>query len=144
MAITRRHMSGLSTTDVFRVLSNGFSYADWVVGTRAVRAVDDGWPNVDSRLHYTVGHWPLRKDDVTIARRRETDQLLELEARAWPAGAARIVLAVEAVSSGTLVSIDETPKAGVALRLHNPLFNLMIKLRNVETLRRLEGLARRE
>lgn len=143
MATTTRLMSDVTPAQVFDVLRDGQSYATWVVGTRAIRSVDAGWPGVDARVHYTVGYSPLRKDDVTTSQRYEPDRLLQLEAQAWPAGTARIVLTAEAVTGGSLVAIEEAPVRGMARRLHNPVFDALIKIRNVETLRRLEQQARR-
>jgi hypothetical protein len=142
MAVTRRVMRGLDPKAVFDVLRDGWTYADWVIGTRAIRAVDPGWPEPDRALHYTVGYGPLRKDDETRALAYEPDRRLELEAHAWPAGTARIELRAEPVADGALVTIDEHPLRGPAKLLHNPLLDAVIRVRNVETLRRLEGLAR--
>jgi len=141
MAVTRRLMRELTPREVFDVLRDGFSYGDWVVGTRAIRAVDDGWPQEGTKLHYTVGYRPLRKDDETVSLRYAPDRELELEARAWPAGTAHIRLTVEPADGGTLVAIDEKPLRGPATLLHNPLVDLVVKARNVETLRRLEAKA---
>ena len=143
VAVTRRVMSGLDQGAVFAVLRDGKSYEKWVVGTRAIRAVEPGWPEVGSALHYTVGYGPLRKDDETRSTAYEPDRRLELEAHAWPAGTARIELRAEQTDGGTVVSIDEHPLRGPARLLHNPLVDLTIQARNVETLRRLERLARR-
>ena len=44
---------------VWAVLSDGWGYAGWVVGTIKIRAVDPDWPSVGSRLHHAVGSWPL-------------------------------------------------------------------------------------
>jgi hypothetical protein len=142
MAITTRLMQEVTPRQVFDVLRDGRSYQVWVVGTRAIRAVDAGWPSPGSRIHYTVGYGPLRKDDVTSARAYEPDARLELEAHAWPAGTAGIVLTAEPVEDGTRVAIDEAPRRGPARLLHNPLAAAAIRLRNVETLRRLEAQAR--
>ncbi len=142
MAVTRRLMTGLSEQAVFDVLRDGRSYADWVVGTRAIRAVDPGWPQEGTRLHYTVGWGPLRHDDETTSRDYAPDRRLELEAHAWPMGSARIVLQAQPREAGVMVSIEEHPLRGVARRLHNPALDLFIKARNVETLRRLEAHAR--
>ena len=138
VAITRRLMAGLSAQAVFDVLRDGKSYGDWVVGTRTIRAVDPGWPKEGTKLHYTVGYGPVRKDDETVSQSYAPDRRLELEARAWPAGTARIVLTAEERDGGVLVSIDEAPHRGPAKLLHNPLLDLAVKARNVETLRRLE------
>lgn len=134
-------MRGLDPGAVFDVLRDGWVYADWVVGTRAIRAVEPDWPEPGTALHYTVGYGPLRKDDETRSLAYEPDKRLELEAHAWPAGTARIELRAEPTDGGTLVSIDEHPLRGPAKLLHNPLADLLINLRNVETLRRLERLA---
>lgn len=142
MAITRRVMRGVTPAQVFGVLRDGTSYEHWVVGTRAIRDVDEGWPAEGTRLHYTVGYGPLRKDDVTSSRSCTPDRRLELEAHAWPAGTARIALDVEPCDGGVRVSIDEKPCKGLVKTLHNPVLDLLIKARNVETLRRLESQAR--
>ena len=142
MATTRRFMRGVSPSQVFRVLADGRSYAHWVVGTRAIRDVDPGWPAAGTRLHYTVGYRPLRHDDVTTSLGCTEPTRLDLEAQAWPAGTASIVLRVEAQVDGSWVSIDEEPSRGLAKRLHNPALDLLIKVRNVESLRRLERQAR--
>ena len=44
---------------------------------------------------------------------------------------------------GTLVTMDEHPLRGPARTLHNPAVDALIRIRNVETLRRLESIARR-
>lgn len=142
MATTRRQMSGLAPQAVFDVLRDGSSYGDWVVGTRTIRAVDPGWPAEGTRLHYSVLWGPLRHDDATTSRAYRPDRRLELEAQAWPVGTARIVIEAESREDGTLVSIQEHPHRGVAARLHNPAADLLIKVRNGETLRRLEAHAR--
>ena len=138
MAVTERRMRGLSPQQVFDVLRDGFSYGDWVVGTRAIRAVDPGWPAAGTRLHYTVGYRPLRKDSTTECLAYLPDREIQLEARAWPAGTAHIRITAEPVDDGTQVVIDEKPHRGPAKLLHNPLVDLVVKARNVETLRRLE------
>jgi hypothetical protein len=143
VAVTRRQMRGLHPGAVFAVLRDGRSYEHWVVGTRKIRSVEPAWPEPGSALHYTIGRGPLRKDDETRSTAYEPDRRLELEARAWPAGTARIELRAEPVGGGTLVSIDEHPLRGPAKVLRNPLVDLVVKTRNVETLRRLERLARR-
>ena len=142
MALNSRVMRGLTPADVFLALRDGCSYDRWVVGTRKIRDVDPGWPQPGSALHYTVGYGPLRKDDKTLVREFEQDNLIHLEALAWPAGTALIVITTAASPEGCVVSIEEKPQRGPARTLHNPLFDLLIKLRNIETLRRLEQRAR--
>lgn len=141
MATTRRDMPGLSPREVFDVLRDGFTYGDWVVGTRTIRAVDHDWPAVGSAIHYTVGYGPTRKDDHTRSLRYEPERELQLEAHAWPAGSAHIRITAERIDVGTRVEIDEKPHRGPARLLHNPLLAILVKARNVETLRRLEAKA---
>jgi hypothetical protein len=95
MTRNSRLIRDADASDVFEVLRDGRCYAEWVVGTRMIRAVDPGWPQPGTRIHYTAGWWPLRKDDITRSLRYEPDHRLELEAHAWPAGTAGIVLSAE-------------------------------------------------
>lgn len=143
MATTRRTMRGLSPTQVFDALRDGRTYGDWVVGTRTTREVDPTWPAPGTAIHYVIGYGPLRKDGVTTSTRYEPDSRLALEAHAWPAGTAGIVITAEARGTDTEVAIEEAPLRGPARLMHNPALDLLIKLRNVETLRRLEAVARR-
>jgi uncharacterized protein YndB with AHSA1/START domain len=129
---------------VWRVLTDGFAYSSWVVGTSAIRDVDDHWPAVGSRLHYRVGRGPLRHDGHTEVLSVDEGRCLELEAHAWPLGTARIELTLQDRSGGGCsVQMVEHPAQGTAAMLHNPVGDGLLKLRNVETLRRLENLAKR-
>jgi hypothetical protein len=123
---------------IFSVLRDGWSYARWVVGTSKIRAVDDGWPQPGARLHFRLGRGPLSKDDETRSMRLVDGSELELEAVGRPLGTARVDFRVDAVRDGSLVTIIEHPTKGPLATLHNPGFELLVYLRNVETLRRLE------
>lgn len=138
MARNRRVIRDATPQDVFAVLRDGRTYGDWVVGTGATEEVDPQWPEPGTALHWRIGHRPLRKDDQTVSRAYQPDRLLRLEAQAWPFGTARIVLQVEPVDGGVAVVIDENPERGLLKLLHNPGLDALIKVRNVETLRRLE------
>lgn len=142
MALNSRTMRGLTPADVFLALRDGSTYDRWVVGTRKIRDVDPDWPQPGSALHYTVGYRPFRKDDKTVVREFEPERLIHLEALAWPAGTALIVITTAASPEGCVVSIEEKPQRGPARTFHNPVFDLLIKLRNFETLRRLEARVR--
>ena len=128
---------------VWRVLADGYTYSSWVVGTSAIRGVDEHWPAVGSRLHYRVGRGPLRHDGHTEVLSVDDGKRLELEAHAWPLGTARIELIVEdEPGSECRVVLVEHPAQGAAAMLHNPIGDALLKLRNVEALRRLERLAK--
>jgi hypothetical protein len=143
MATTRRTMRGVTPAQVFDVLRDGHTYAHWVVGTRAIRAVDPGWPEPGRRLHYTVGYRPLRKDDVTTSTAYEPDARLELEGARLAGGHGRR-RAAGGADRGRHAGVD---RRGAAARPGpadaQPAADLLIKVRNVETLRRLEELASR-
>lgn len=142
MAQNSRHFPGVEPKQVFDALRDGKSYGYWVVGTRKIRDVDPGWPAPGTAIHYTIGYGPLRHDDRTEAVHYDPDRRLELEAKAWPAGSASILLTVVGEADGTRVTIEEAPRRGLAKLLHNPALDLLIKVRNVETLRRLERVVR--
>jgi uncharacterized protein YndB with AHSA1/START domain len=126
---------------VWDVLSDGMRYAEWVVGTDHIRDVDSSFPTVGGRLHYTVGRGPLRHEGHTEVLSIDAGRCIELEAHAWPLGTVRIVLRLVDADDGCLVEIEEHPRRGIAKTLHNPVLDLLIKGRNVETLRRLERAA---
>lgn len=140
---TNRRVVPLSRDDVWATLSDGYSYAKWVVGTTEIRDVDAGWPAQGTRLHYTVGRGPLRHEGHTEVRSVDDGHRLELEAHAWPAGTARIEISLADESGGCAVTLVEHPNRGVGALLHNPVGDALLKVRNVEALRRLERLASR-
>jgi uncharacterized protein YndB with AHSA1/START domain len=129
--------------DVWAALSDGHTYASWVVGTSKIRGVDESWPQPGSRLHYRVGRGPLRHDGHTEVTSVDPGHCLELEAHAWPLGSVRIELTLVDDGDGTLVEMVEHPARGTAAALHNPVGDALLRLRNVETLRRLERLVQR-
>ena len=53
--------------EVFATLADGWSYPLWVVGAAHMRAVDPTFPGVGSKLHHSVGLWPLLIEDTTAA-----------------------------------------------------------------------------
>src|SRR3954453_22106703 len=122
---------------VWRVLADGHTYASWVVGTSALRDVDEHWPGTGSRLHYRVGRGPLRHDGHTEVLSVDEGKRLELEAHAWPLGTARIELTLEDApdgrcpNDGCRVDMVEHPAQGSAAALHNPIGDGLLKLRNV-------------
>lgn len=141
MATNRRTLAASRQT-VWRALCDGFSYSSWVVGTSAIRAVDDAWPAPGSRLHYRVGRGPLTHEGHTEVLAMTEGSRLELEAHAWPLGTARIeLLLADDPDGGCTVTMVENPARGTAAALHNPIGDGLLKLRNVEALRRLDRLA---
>ena len=99
--------------DVFEVLENGWLYPAWVVGASRMRDVDEGWPAVGTRLHHSVGSWPLLIDDTTEVLEADPPSRLLLLARGWPAGEAHVEFVLEQTGSETLVTIHEDAPPGV-------------------------------
>jgi carbon monoxide dehydrogenase subunit G len=124
---------------VWRVLSDGWTYARWVAGTQSIREVDENWPEVGSKIHFTAGLGPLRLDDVTYVRNVGDDHL-ELQAHAGDFGSARVSIRLLDWGEGsTLVIIDEHPLTGPPARFHNALVELMLRLRNRRMAASLKG-----
>ena len=128
---------------VWDVLADGWLYPLWVVGASRMREVDDGWPAVGTRLHHSVGTWPVLLDDTTEVVESTPGSTLVLHARAWPSGAARVKLRLESVGVETEVSIEEDAVSGPALLMPKPVRDVQLKWRNAESLRRLAYVAER-
>ena len=130
-----------SAEDVFAVLADGWLYPVWVVGASRMRAVDDDWPAVGSRLHHSAGAWPLLIDDTSEVLAYEPPKTMVLQARGWPAGEARVEITVEPSGTGCHVSIAEDASSGPARLVPKPARHATIAVRNREALRRLAYLA---
>jgi hypothetical protein len=128
---------------VWDVLADGWLYPLFVVGASRMREVDDAWPAVGSRLHHSVGSWPLLLDDTTEVVACEPGAVLRLRARAWPAGEADVTFRIHAVGAGTEVVLEEDAVAGPGALVPKPLRDLPLAWRNVETLRRFAYVAER-
>ena len=127
---------------VWAVLADGWQYATWVVGASRVRAVDEGWPAPGTRLHHSVGMWPVMISDSTVAKEAEEPHHLVLTARGWPMGEARVEIEVVPDGPGSCtVSIAEDASAGPGKLVPMPLRQLGILPRNREALRRLALIA---
>jgi uncharacterized protein YndB with AHSA1/START domain len=122
---------------VWEVLADGWLYPLFVVGAARMRAVDDTWPAVGSRLHHSVGTWPLLIDDTTEVLEVEEGKRLLLLARGWPAGQAHVDISLQPSGDTTVVTITEDATAGPGLLVPKPLRDAQLHVRNVEALRRL-------
>jgi len=128
---------------VWDVLADGHAYAEWVVGTREIRAVDDGWPAVGRAIHYTVGYGPLKLEGRTTVRQVEEGKRLGLEADGGLLGSVRIAIELEQWGEDTLVVVDEHPLRGAAAWLHNPVADVLVLLRGRPMLLQLARLVER-
>jgi Polyketide cyclase / dehydrase and lipid transport len=128
---------------VWDVLSDGWLYPVWVVGASRMREVEESWPAVGSRLHHSVGIWPMLIDDNTEVMAAVELKSLSLRARGWPIGEARVDILLEPVGAETQVTIGEDAVSGPGTLAPPPVRGLTLKWRNSETLRRLAYIAER-
>lgn len=128
--------------EVFAVLADGWIYGMWVVGAARIRDVDPTWPEVGSKIHHSVGAWPVLLSDETEVERVDAPRLLELRVKAWPPGEGRVTITTKLVGEGqTEVVMEEQAVSGPATMLPKVAQDLMLHPRNKETLRRLAYLA---
>lgn len=126
---------------VWAVLSDGWLYANWVVGASRVRAVDAGWPAPGSRIHHSIGVWPAVVSDVSRCLEAEPDRRMVVHAKGWPLGEAHVELSIVARDGGCEVTMVEDATAGPGLAIPRPVRQLAIAARNREALRRLALIA---
>ncbi|WP_435737613.1 SRPBCC family protein [Cellulosimicrobium sp. PMB13] len=142
--VTVTRTARCSKDAVLAVLADGWSYSTWVVGTARIRAVDAGWPAPGSRILHSVGLWPALLDDETVVRAWDPAGSLDIQARGWPAGEARVRIdVVEAGADGCRIRIVEDADRGPGTLVPKPVRSAAIAPRNRETLRRLALLAER-
>jgi hypothetical protein len=123
---------------VWAVLSDGWLYANWVVGTSRVRAVDATWPDEGSRIHHSFGVWPALIDDETISLVAVPGEELHLQARGWPMGEARVQLTItDGPADSCTVTILEDAVTGPGVLVPRAARQAAIAVRNTEALRRL-------
>jgi uncharacterized protein YndB with AHSA1/START domain len=140
--------SSASREQVWQVLSNGWFYASWVVGASRIREVDSNWPAEGSKIHHSVGVWPLLINDESQIVSSEPNRLLKLLAKTRPLGEAlvEIELTDEPDGNGTCIRMREDAVRGPGKAIPRPLRRAALVPRNRESLRRLsylaEGLAR--
>jgi hypothetical protein len=131
-----------SADRVFAVLADGWLYPLWVVGASHMRDVDPGWPAEGTRIHHSVGPWPLNVRDVTTVVAVEPGRMLELDARIWPTGTARVRLTLTPDGDNqTRVTMGEVFDRGLARRVPTPFQAALMRPRNLESLRRLADIA---
>ena len=74
--------------------------------------MDALWPAADAVLHHSVGAWPLLINDKTTVTASDPGKSIELVARGWPLGEAKVVITLEAGETGARCPSPRTPSAG--------------------------------
>ncbi len=130
-------------TAVWDALANPGGYGYWVAGSKLIRDVEGDWPAPGSRFHHTVGVGPIKVSDHTESLEADPPERLRIRAKARPLGTATVTMEMTPRAGGTLVRMTETPDGLGKLVKLNPLFHVLTRLRNAESLMRLEELAMR-
>jgi uncharacterized protein YndB with AHSA1/START domain len=140
---TNQRFMAVSPDAVWDALADPATYADWVVGSKRIRAADPAWPAPGTRFHHTVGVGPLSVDDHTESLQADPPSLLRMRAKARPFGTAKVTFELQPSHGGTVVKMTENPDGLTAVLNLNPLVHVLTMVRNAESLRRLELIAER-
>jgi hypothetical protein len=81
-------------------------------GNGRMRAVDADWPSPGSKIHHTIGVWPLTINDETGVEACQPGQKLVLLARVRPFGTARITVRLKPSPTGCRIEMSEVPVGG--------------------------------
>ena len=143
MAIVQRTFPA-SPDQVFAVLSDGWTYSDWVVGTAHIRDVDTDWPSPGAQIHHKAGLWPVHLKDKTVSLSCDPPRELIVQPHLWPWGELTVRFTLEPISAEeTRLTLAEEFAAGPLKWTRNKVNDLMLHYRNKEALRRLADIAER-
>ena len=142
MATNRRFMP-VPPEAVWDALADPGGYGYWVVGSKEIRDADPRLAGSGSRFHHTSGSAPLRSMITRRLLEARAPDFLRLRAKARPFGTARVTMQMTPKDGGTVVRDDRDTRRAHAVLSLNPLVHVLTKLRNAESLMRLEELALR-
>ncbi len=128
---------------VWAALADPGGYGYWVVGSKVIRDADQDWPAPGSRFHHTIGFGPLKLSDHTESLEAQAPRLLRLRTKGRPLGTAQVTMRMTPDAGGTRVRMTENADGLTSPLALNPVVHLLTKLRNAESLMRLEELALR-
>ncbi len=141
MVTSNRRIVRCTREDIFAILGDGWLYPVWVVGATRMRGVDPEWPEQGSRIHHSLGIWPITVDDQTEIVEWSPPERIRLRAKAGPLGRGVIVIDVKEHEQGCSVGLAEEPVTGPTRFLPAILWKPLLRARNREALRRLAFLA---
>jgi hypothetical protein len=132
-----------SRQQVWNVIAEGWTYSQWVVGNTRMRAVAPNWPAPGSKIHHTLGIWPVVLNDESEVESCTPLEELVLLAKGRPFGGARITLRLSDTHNGSRIEMAEVPVGGPLNWVPRRLALAAAWPRNRECLRRLASLAER-
>ncbi len=142
MSTNRTHIDA-SPAAVFAVLSDVDSYEHWVVGSSSTFKIEGNWPEVGATFHHRQGVPLIGPKDTTSVLQVDAPRMLKLCVRVRPYMVGVVTMTLTAADGGTDVTMEEEPVGGFFGRMHNPVFDAGLHLRNIESLRRLKNLAKK-
>ena len=127
--------------EVWSVLTDPYAYPKWVVGSKVTVEADPGWPRPDAAFRVKVGVGPLSYTDRTVCRGVDPQRHIALHAGGGGVAGADVDITISPMGTGTHVTLEEHPGGFSApLRKLAPL-QWLIRMRNVESLRRFRHIA---
>ncbi|MGV0793559.1 SRPBCC family protein [Mycolicibacterium sp. XJ1819] len=111
-SLTVKRDTTATRQQVWDVLADGWTYSQWVVGNSRMRAVDADWPAPGSKIHHTIGIWPVAINDETVVESCTPLEELVLHARGRPFGGARITMRLHDIDGGCRIEMAEVPVGG--------------------------------
>ena len=142
-SLTVKRDTTATRAQVWDVVADGWTYSQWVVGNSRMRAVEPDWPAVGSKIHHTIGIWPVVINDETEVESCAPEEELVLLARTRPFGQARITLRLHDVADGCRIEMAEVPVGGPLNLIPRRLALAAAFPRNRECTWRLASLAER-
>jgi uncharacterized protein YndB with AHSA1/START domain len=125
---------------VWAAIADPTTYPSWLLGAKAIRAVDVGWPALGTAFHHRVGFPPLLIDDRTTVVEIVPRRLLTLRIRATFALQAIVRFELDDDPTGTCIRFEEEPARRILGNLVRPVMDPLTHLRNAASLRRLASL----
>ena len=125
---------------VFDVLADADAYREWVPGTRDTSAEPGAFPAEGESFAYSAGPPLLGIGDRTTVVAALPPVMLELRIRATPLISGRATFYLQPQGTGTRLTLIEEPTSRALRVLIGPAGHALIRLRNVEALRRLRTL----
>jgi hypothetical protein len=142
-SLTVKRDTTATRKQVWDVIADGWTYSQWVVGNSRMRAVDRSWPAPASKIHHTIGVWPLLINDETVVESCIPEQEIVLHAKGRPFGGARITLRLHDTDNGCRIEMAEVPIGGPLSLIPRRLALLAVVPRNRECTYRLAAHAER-
>jgi uncharacterized protein YndB with AHSA1/START domain len=128
---------------VWEVLEDPYAYPRWVVGSKRTVSADRTWPQPGSAFRVKVGAGPVSYEDRTESKEIEAGRRIVLNAGGGGWAGARVEILLQPSGEGTHVTLLEDPTGPAKPLRALPPLQLAIKLRNVESLRRLKAIVER-